>query len=167
MSEEKPDAMRLRILKQFAALDIPKLIQQPGGEPAEVSTMRALFRDGLLEGEITPDHTGFGIMFIYFTGISAEAQQLIADSAPVARAAKTTKRIGTAAWKIVLGIILLLGGLWAAIDHWPKIRELLGVSPPPSSAAPAQSIQGQQPQAAPVAQPSPSASTPTPPKQNP
>ena len=162
-----PAAMRVRLLKQLMEVPLPAQVKPDGATPSELAMFKNLFREELVLGDWRPNHNNTEIAVMVFTGFSAEAFALVAESMPTARAVETTKRIGLAAWKVVLGIILLLGGLWAAIDHWPKIREFLGASPPPASAAPAQSAQGQQQQAAPAAQPLPSASTPTPPKQNP
>ena len=90
MSEEKPADMRVRILKQFATLKLPIMLPaQNEATAAELFTIRSIFREGLIEGSVLPDHTGSGIAEIHITGISAEAHQIIADSAPVARAKPT------------------------------------------------------------------------------
>lgn len=87
MSEEKPTEMRVRILKEFAALKLPvTLPAQKDASAAELSVIRSIFRDGFIEGSILPDHKGSGIAAIFVTGISAEAHDLIDNSARIAPA---------------------------------------------------------------------------------
>lgn len=129
MKPETRKAIRVRILEQFLTQKIPDLVTLKGADATEISIIRDLFDDGILGGEITDEAGADGILCIRLTRISEEAYALVAESKTAARAAETSKRIGKAVWKIVGAIIVILGALWAAIDHWPKIRELLGVSP--------------------------------------
>lgn len=129
MKPETRKAIRVRILEQFLTRNIPDLVALNGADATEISIIRDFFADGILEGEITDEAGTDGILCIRLTRISEEAYTLVAESKSAARATETTRRIGIAVWKIVVGIILILSAVWAAIDHWPKIQELLGVSP--------------------------------------
>ena len=71
MTEETSADMRVRILNEFAALKLPIMLPaQTEATVAERSMLRSLFRDGLVEGAILPDHTGSGIRAIHIIGIS-------------------------------------------------------------------------------------------------
>jgi hypothetical protein len=133
MRRETPAAMRIRILKEFSQLNLPAMLPaQRDATAAELAMVRAIFRDGLVEGAILPDHTGSGITGIHITGISAQAHDLIAATKPLER----MKRVAKRSWKAFVAIITVAGIIFGIFVSWRKLHE----SQAPSAAAPAASL---------------------------
>jgi hypothetical protein len=126
MRHETPAAMRVRILKEFSQLKLPAMLPaQNDATPAELAMVRAIFRDGLVEGAILPDQTGSGITAIHITGISAEAHELIAATKPLAR----TKRVARRAWAVFVAVVAAIGIIFGILVSWRKLHEPQVTSP--------------------------------------
>ena len=137
MHHETPAAMRTRILKEFSQLKLPAMLPpQKEATPAELAMVRSIFRDGLVEGAILPDHTGSGINGIHITGISAEAHNLIAATKPLAR----MKRFARQSWRAFVAIVTVVGIIFGILVSWRKLHEATSAARATLSPSPAATI---------------------------
>ena len=162
MKPEQPHQMRIRILRELSAVQLPVYVGEDTPHE-EMSAVNDMILDGWIEGSAMAHSRGRGFHTIQVVRIRECGLQALADSALVARAAKTAKHISIAAWKVIAGTVLIFGAVMAWLTYQQRQAQPL-VVPAQTSAA----VGPPSPMAATPAQPAsaahqpPSVSTPTP-----